>query len=234
VEGPDTFALGEFAVPVARIARGPFAQREALLERVVAFFTSAATESGEPIFAVWRLDAAPRPDGHEGGWRDRLGQWAFRQLARFTRSVEFGDDAHAWVIAVPDDAALAGVWPNGRIRVGGKLRAARDVVFGDGFSGAHHPTAVFVGAGGPIRRDPQRRSLSVLDVAPLTAYLARAGIPDDVAERFPDELIEPAALRVRPARVVPAASLRRLPPPIAPSIPDAELIERLRAMGYVQ
>jgi hypothetical protein len=233
-EGPDSFELGEFAVPVARIAPGPFAEREALQARVVAFLAQAATESGAPLFDVWRLDAAPRPAGLERSWLDRLGQWAFRQLARLTRSVEFGDDAHGWVIAIPDDTALDGVWPGGRVRVGGQLRPAREVVFGDGFSGAHHPTAVFIAAGGPIRPDAARRELSVLDIAPLYAYLARAQVPDDLPGRFPSELIEPSALAARPLESVAAESLPRLPAPSAPRIPDTELLERLRAMGYVE
>jgi Type I phosphodiesterase / nucleotide pyrophosphatase len=234
MEGPSSFELGEFAVAVARITPGPFAEREALLQRVVDFFEQATTEAGEPLFAVWRLDAAPRPAGHERDWLDRFGQWAFRQFVRFTRSVEFRDDAHAWVIAIPNDAALESVWPNGQVRIGGKLRPVREVVFGDGFSGAHNPTAVFIAAGGPIQRVAARGELSVLDIAPLYAYLAQAKIPDDLSGRFPSELIAPAALAARPPERVSAASLARLPAPIAPTIADAELVERLRAMGYVE
>jgi hypothetical protein len=233
-EGPGSFELGEFTVAVARITQGPFAEREVLLERVVAFFEQAATDAGEPLFDVWRLDAAPRPEGRERSWLDQLGQWAFRQVARLTRSVEFRDDAHAWVVALPDDAALESVWPSGHVRVGGKRRPIREVVFADGFSGAHDPTAVFIAAGGPIRRDATRGKLSVLDIAPLYAYLARAKIPDDLSGRFPAELIAPAALAARPPERVSAASLARLPAPSAPPIADAELVERLRAMGYVE
>jgi hypothetical protein len=233
-EGPSSFELGEFAVPVARITPGAFAEREALQERVVAFFEQATTEAGEPLFDVWRLDSAARPEGSERGWLDRLAQWSFRVIARFTRSVEFSDDAHGWVVALPNDEALERVWPNGRVRIAGKLRPARELAFADGFSGAHHPTAVFIAAGGAIRPEPARGNLSVLDVAPLYAYLAGAKIPDDLSGRFPGELIEPRALAARPAERVRAASLARLPAPIAPTIADAELVERLRAMGYVE
>ena len=233
-EGPRSFELGEFAVAVARITPGPFAEREALLERVVDFFEHATTEAGEPLFDVWRLDAAPRPEGRERGWLDQLGQWAFRQIARFTRSVEFSDDAHAWVVAIPNDAALESVWPSGRVRIAGKLRPASDLVFGDGFSGTHNPIAVFAAAGGPLRHDAARGELSVLDIAPLYAYLARAGIPDDLPGRLPTEWIEPRALAANPPRQIAAASLARLPAPVAPAIADSELLERLRAMGYVE
>jgi hypothetical protein len=80
----------------------------------------------------------------------------------------------------------------------------------------------------------ERGELSVLDIAPLYAYLAQAGIPDDLPGEFPAQWIEPATLAERPPRFVPAASLARLPAPAAPAIPDADLVERLRAMGYVE
>jgi hypothetical protein len=107
-------------------------------------------------------------------------------------------------------------------------------VFGDGFSGGHNPVAVFVAAGGPLRHEPQRGQFSVLDVAPLFAYLAGAAIPDDLPGTLPAQWIEPAALAQQPPRRVPAASLARLPEPEAPAIPDAALLEQLRAMGYVE
>jgi len=232
--GPNRFELSEFAFAVARITPGPFAEREVLLERVVAFFSQATNEAGAPLFRVVRLDSAPRPEGQERPWRDQLEQWISRQLARFLFSVEFSQDAHAWVIAVPNDEALESAWPDGRVRVGGKLRPLREVAFGDGFSGAHHPVAIFVAAGGPVRHVAARGELSVLDIAPLYAYLAQAGIPDDLPGELPVSWIEPSALAKWPPRFVPAASLARLPAPAAPVIPDAELIERLRAMGYVE
>ncbi|MFI5321317.1 MAG: alkaline phosphatase family protein [Myxococcota bacterium] len=231
---PASFEVSEFAFATARIAPGGFAEREALLARVVAFFAGAQTEAGAPIFRVERLDAAPRPAGHERGLADRLEQWAVRLAARFLFSTEFSADAHAWVIAIPQDEALESVLPSGRVRIGGKLRAAREVVFGDGFSGAHDPVAVFVAAGGPLRHVAARGRLSVLDIAPLYAYLAGAKIPDDLPGRFPSELIEPSALAARAPDRISAASLARLPAPIAPTIPDAELVDRLRAMGYVE
>jgi hypothetical protein len=71
-------------------------------------------------------------------------------------------------------------------------------------------------------------------VAPLYAYLAGAALPDDLPGVLPSQWIEPAALAERPPRQVPADSLARLPMPVAPVIPDSELLERLRAMGYVE
>jgi hypothetical protein len=233
--GRDAFVIeGQFAYATLRVLPGPFEEREALLEKIVSLLSSAQSEDGRPLFGVVRLDAAARPPGRERGWLDRVEQWVWREVARFSFSVEFHDDAHAWVIARPMDDALESVLPDGRVKIAGRLRPAREVVFGEGFTGAHDPVAVFAAAGGPLRHDAARGRLSVLDVAPLFAYLAGGAIPDDLPGVLPARWIEREALAARPPRLVPAASLARLPPPAAPAIPDAELLERLRAMGYVE
>ena len=232
--GRDAFVLeGQFGFATLRVLPGPFAEREALLEKLVGFLASATTEDGRPLFGVVRFDVAARPPGHERGLLDRAEQWLWRWIARLAFSVEFSDDVHAWVVARPMNDALESVWPGGQVRIAGRLWPARDVLFGDGFSGGHNPVAVFVAAGGPIRHDAARGRLSVLDVAPLYAYLAGAAIPDDLPGALPLPWIEPAALAQQPPRRVPAASLARLPEPVAPAIPDAALLEQLRAMGYV-
>ena len=74
----------------------------------------------------------------------------------------------------------------------------------------------------------------MLDVAPLFAYLAGAAIPDDLPGALPARGSSRRRSRRGRRGVVPAASLARLPEPEAPAIPDAELLERLRAMGYVE
>jgi hypothetical protein len=184
----------------------------------------------QPLFDVVRLDAAARP-GHGAAAQPCRAVW--RWVARLAFSVGFSDD-NAWLVARPNDAALESVWPDGQVELAGRQRPAREVVFGDGFSGSHDPVAVFVAAGGPLRHDAERGRLSVLDVAPLYAYLAGAAIPDDLPGVLPLPWLEPAALAQQPPRRVPAASLARLPEPTAPTIPDAALLEQLRAMGYVE
>ncbi len=138
------------------------------------------------------------------------------------------------MIARPDDAVIERATDEGKLRLGGELQPTAELVFGDGFTGTHDPEAVFLAAGGPLRHDPVRGDLHVFDVAPLFAYLAGVAIPDDLPGALPERWIEPEALAARPPRTVDAASLERLPPPSAPAIPDAEVLERLRAMGYVE
>jgi hypothetical protein len=219
--GREAFSIeGQFGFVTLRVLPGPFEAREALFERLVAFLASATTEDGRALFDVVRLDQAERPPGHERPILDRIEQWFWRAVARLAYSVEFSDDAHAWLVARPMGEVLESAPPTGQVRIGGELRPAREVIY--------------VAAGGPLRHDAVRGRLSVLDVAPLFAHLAGAAIPDDLPGALPERWIEPAALAARPPRRVPAGSLARLPTPDAPAIPDAELLERLRAMGYVE
>jgi hypothetical protein len=234
-QGQGAFEIeGQFGFVTLRVLPGPFAERERLLEQLVVFLAGATTEDGEPLLSVVRLDATPRPPGHERGWLDRAEQWFWRSAARLLFSVEFTEAAHAWVIGRPNDAAIEKAVQGGKLRIAGESHPTGEVVFGDGFTGGHHPEAVFVAAGGPLRRVAARGDLHVFEVAPLFAYLAGAGIPDDLPGQLPERWIEPEALAARPPRTVEAASLARLPEPGAPAIPDAEVLERLRAMGYVE
>jgi hypothetical protein len=233
--GRDAFEIeGQFGFVVLRVLPGPLEVREKLLERLVAFLGSATTEDGEPLLSVVRLDAIERPPGHERGWLDRAEQWFWRTAARLAFSVEFTEEAYAWIIARPNDAAIERAVKDNKLVMAGKSRPADEVVFGDGFTGGHHPEAVFIAAGGPLRQEPARGDLHVLDVAALYAYLAGAAIPDDLPRSLPGHLIVPERLAAEPPRTVDAASLARLPDPAAPAIPDAEVLERLRAMGYVE
>jgi len=236
VPGRDAFRLeGQFAFTILRVESGPFAARDALLDRLAAFFRSAENADGEALFSVETLDMVERPAGATRSWLERLRQWGLRQLMRLLFSVRLDPDAHAYLLMRPNHDALEAAWPDGRIRIGGGEMPISDLLSADGFTGGHDPTAVFVAAGGPIRAVAGRQQLSVLDVAPLFAYLAGGAIPDDMHGRLPEEWIEPKALQALPPRFVPAANLPRLPDPVAPRGPEAEadLIERLRSMGYV-
>ena len=106
----------------------------------------------------------------------------------------------------------------------------------EGFDGDHLETAVFAAAGGPIRARSERGSLSVLDVAPLLFHLTGQPIPDDLEGELPEELLDPEWLAAHPPRRVAAADAPRLPDsPDAPGVQvdDEAMLERLRALGYV-
>jgi hypothetical protein len=90
-------------------------------------------------------------------------------------------------------------------------------------------------AGGPLVHRAGRDRISVLDVAPLVAWLAGEAIPDDLEGELPRRWLDPQELvrhapREAPAPVVPLARAR----PGAPALDDEAMTERLRRLGYVE
>ena len=230
--------VGQFFAVVIRVRPGPFESRDALTDRLAGLLRGASSKDGEALYTVDVLDARERPPGHARSLLNRLRQWGVRTFARYAFHVDFGSEAHAFILARPDADVLDPLWPNGRVLFAGKERPIAEILYAEDFNGDHHPTAVFAVAGGPIAANPTRGSLSVLDLAPLIAYLAEAPIPDDLEGRLPIELIDPEYLAAHPPRYVAAAELPILPPlgadAAAPLAGEEELLEQLKAMGYVR
>jgi hypothetical protein len=232
----DAFSiLGEFAGVVVRVHPGPFGEREALLERLRALVASARDDAGGAVFRVEVVDAAPRPPGAQRGLLARLRQAGVRLLLRWRFGVTLDAPAHAWLVAAPRAERLGALWPDGAIAVGAQQVRAVELFSRHDFSGTHLPTGVMVAAGGPLVHRPERDRVSVLDVAPLIAWLAGEAIPDDLDGELPRRWIDPAALEREPPRVAPAPAV-----PLAEAragasaLGDAELTERLRRLGYVE
>lgn len=233
--------VGQFYAVVIRVLPGPFEPREALTERLAGLLRDAHSLEGEALYTVDVLDGRERPPGHERTLWNRLRQWGVRTFVRWAFQVDFDTDAHAYVIARSDPDVLDPLWPDGSVVFAGRERPLREILYAESFTGAHHPTAAFAAAGGPIRARAARGALSVLDLAPLVAYLAGAPIPDDLEGRLPEEWIDPEWLATHPPRRVPADELPVLTPLSAtppseggPAPGEEELLERLRAMGYVR
>lgn len=235
VAGREAFAFeGQFGFVIVRVESGPFEEREPLLEKLAAFFGSARNEAGAPLFNVVTFDAAERPAGFERPLLERLRQWVYAAAARLLFSTEFDDEAHARLVMIPEDDAWESAFPHGRVRLGALELAAREVVYGDGFTGGHHPTAVFLAAGGAVQPLRERQRLSVLDVAPLFLHLAGGALPDDLEGQLREEWLAPGWTAQHPVRRVSSESIPRLPPPVGPAHGDRVLIERLRSMGYIE
>ena len=234
--GRDHFTLiREWGAIAVRVHPGPFEARDAVLSRLEEFYGSLRDAEGAPLYNVVVLDAVERPRGRERPLLNRLRQLAYRGLARWRFGVRFEEAAHGWLVALPEEETLARLWPDGPVSLAGETLPAHQVVFREAFDGDHHPTAVFIAAGGPLRKQPQRRALSVLDLAPLLFYLADQPIPDDLEGELPRDWIDPAYLAAHPPRGVAAAEapgLASSPAAPAAGVDDA-MLERLRALGYV-
>jgi hypothetical protein len=232
----DHFTLiREWGAIAVRVHPGPFEARDAVLTRLEEFYGSIRDAQGAPLYNVVVLDAVERPPGRTRPLLTRLRQLAYRGLARWRFGVRFEEAAHGWLVALPEEETLARLWPDGPVSLAGETLPAHQVVFQEAFDGDHHPTAVFIAAGGPLRAHTQRRALSVLDLAPLLFYLAGQPIPDDLEGELPRDWIDPAHLAAHPPRSVAAAEvpgLARSPAAPAAGVDDA-MLERLRALGYV-
>jgi len=105
--------------------------------------------------------------------------------------------------------------------------------------GHHRWEGVFIAAGPGIRTGAQAEELSIVDVAPLILHQLGLAVPEDIAGRLPAEIFEPGELERRPLRSAPASAP---PAPLEASAEDlalepeeqAVLLDRLRALGYVE
>jgi predicted AlkP superfamily phosphohydrolase/phosphomutase len=104
--------------------------------------------------------------------------------------------------------------------------------------GHHRPEGVFIATGPGIRRSAAVDELSLVDVAPLVLHQLGLPVPDDLDGRFPLEVLESEELERRPPRQA-AATAWAGPadqaggPELHPD-EEAEVVERLRALGYVE
>jgi hypothetical protein len=234
----DGFAfMREFSILIARVRPGPFDARDAITGKLAAFLASARGPAGEPLLRVQVIDAVPRPAGRERSLVERARQAGTRLVARWVFGERFAEPAHAFVVARFDADAMQRLYPAGEVSFAGQAMRADALAFRESFDGEHHPQAIFLAAGGPIRARVGRDRLSVLDVAPLLLYLAGQPIPDDLEGALPRDWLQPAYLAAHPPRGVPAAQAPRLAPAAgAPdaAVGDAEMQERLRSLGYLE
>lgn len=228
-------AVGTFGAVSVQIAPGEIAERDAVTERTAALLRSYETLDGEPLFGtVEVLDVAQRPPEHARPLLEQLRQWVVRLAVAWWFEVQIPEAAHAVVFALPNDDLLAPLWPDGRVRVNGAAVPLADAISRQRFTGTHDPTGIFLVAGGPIVQSDERIALSVLDVAPLLFYLAGQPLPDDLEGALPVAVIDPGHLAANPPARVPASQAPTLPPDGRDTVGDPALVEKLRALGYIE
>jgi predicted AlkP superfamily phosphohydrolase/phosphomutase len=105
--------------------------------------------------------------------------------------------------------------------------------------GHHRWEGIFLAAGPGIRAGATVEELSIVDVAPLLLHRLGLPVPEDMSGSVPEAVFEPAELerrRVRRVPVAPAAAPVASPAAEVELEPEeqAEVIGRLRALGYVE
>jgi predicted AlkP superfamily phosphohydrolase/phosphomutase len=102
-------------------------------------------------------------------------------------------------------------------------------------TGTHRPEGVFVAAGPDIRHDVRLEPLSILDVAPMMLHGLALTIPSAIEGRFVTEAFAPRALSLRPPRRGElAGSLASVGDAGLDAEAEAEILQRLQALGYVE
>ena len=188
------------------------------------------------------FDVAERPPRVARSFFERARQWGVARMMDWVFDTKIDPTAHAMLIALPRGSVLGPLWPDGQIRVDGVQMPLHRAIYRQRFTGTHDPTAIFVAAGGAIEQQSKRDRLSVLDIAPLVAYLAGGGIPDDLEGRLPLDWITSKAATENPPRLLSASDLPRLSELEGRSgtgaadsaSEDPALIEKLRALGYIE
>ncbi len=112
----------------------------------------------------------------------------------------------------------------------------RDIVQGlTRISGTHNPRTpgILVAAGPDVRRDASLAGISIFDIAPTLLYGLGLPVAEDFQGRAWRELFTDSFRRRHRQRSVPTYGTRA-ERPAAPSAVDQELIEELRALGYLE
>jgi hypothetical protein len=104
--------------------------------------------------------------------------------------------------------------------------------------GTHRPLGIFFARGQGVRAGVCLPELSILDVAPMVLYCQDLPVPADMTGRVPVDVFTPAVLEQRAPRAIGAAPAGVAEVASPAVVYDAEseaiMMERLRALGYVE
>jgi predicted AlkP superfamily phosphohydrolase/phosphomutase len=102
-------------------------------------------------------------------------------------------------------------------------------------TGTHRPDGIFIASGDEYRQGVRIEPLSILDVAPLMLHALGLPIPSSLEGRIALEAFDPAALAMRPPQTgTAAAAAAGTADAVLDAEAEAEIIERLQALGYVE
>src|SRR5262245_9966287 len=102
-----------------------------------------------------------------------------------------------------------------------------------GISGSHRMNGILIGSGGPIKRGFSASTSNILDVTPTLLYLSGQGIPEDMDGRLLTEMIEGDFILSHPILGSSGPTRDEREPVDLSAEENDEIIERLKALGYV-
>jgi predicted AlkP superfamily phosphohydrolase/phosphomutase len=102
-------------------------------------------------------------------------------------------------------------------------------------TGTHRPDGIFIASGDEYRQGVRIEPLSILDVAPLMLHALGLPIPSSLEGRIALEAFDSAALAIRPPQIAATtAAAAGTADAMLDADAEAEIIERLQALGYVE
>ncbi|MEM8930370.1 MAG: alkaline phosphatase family protein [Acidobacteriota bacterium] len=223
---PAVDAISSWSEAVFRITEGPEAERDEATDRLAATLDAVRAPDGAPVFDVEVVRDPERVVAEVADSSKRITNMASHL------------PAHAFVFATLAHPDVDRFWPDGMLTVGDRSVRIGEVLHAHDFTGMHDPTAIFLATGPAISPGLPPGTISVVDVASWVLHLAGQPIPADLEGRSPAPWLDPAHLRDNPVRVVPADAVPLLPTDSDTEArrvgdDDAEIEERLRALGYV-
>jgi predicted AlkP superfamily phosphohydrolase/phosphomutase len=104
--------------------------------------------------------------------------------------------------------------------------------FADGTTAA--PQGIFFAGGQGVRQGVRLPAISLLDVAPFLLHTLGLPIPNDLEGRVPAEALDPAWSTKHAVRAGAAAAERAPDKPMLNPEAEEEILQRLRALGYLE
>jgi predicted AlkP superfamily phosphohydrolase/phosphomutase len=102
-----------------------------------------------------------------------------------------------------------------------------------GISGCHRMHGVLIACGGPIKHGFRASAAHIVDVAPTMLYLLEEKVPDDMDGQVISEIISDDYLKEHPIQTVSRGDAGGINKSEFSDQENAEVIERLRNLGYV-
>ncbi len=97
------------------------------------------------------------------------------------------------------------------------------------------PEGFFIMAGGPVEHSAQRGRISIYDIAPTVLALLGVPVPDDMDGEVAGEMLPASFWEEHPLRNVPSYERSDRVIAVEPSsYMDEEVLDRLRALGYIR
>jgi predicted AlkP superfamily phosphohydrolase/phosphomutase len=102
-----------------------------------------------------------------------------------------------------------------------------------GISGCHRMNGVLIARGGPVKEGFDLKNASIYDVAPTMLYLLGREVPDDMDGRVLTEMVKEDFLGANAVTLSAAAGARNSGEVEFSAEDNADVIERLKSLGYI-